>query len=185
MGWEEKKKTSNFYDNLGARIYDIRYSEEQEIKYRLLIEKYKPKIDDIILDVGCGTGLLIKKFDSYAIGLDLSKELLKTAYNRTHKNQNTSLLYADAEWIPIRDNIFQMIISVTLLQNMPNPESVLKEIFRLGRSKSHIAITYLKKAITTKRFKKIVEKNGFILVSILNSSKSKDLIAFAQKPVSE
>ncbi|GAG34282.1 unnamed protein product, partial [marine sediment metagenome] len=61
MDRDTKRKVAEAYDALGGRIYDLRYAEEQESKYRLLLERIRPEAADVVLDVGCGTGLLLRR----------------------------------------------------------------------------------------------------------------------------
>ena len=60
MAGEGKRKILRSYNALGGRIYDIRYEAEQEAKYEVILDSLRPRSEDVILDDGCGTGLLLK-----------------------------------------------------------------------------------------------------------------------------
>ena len=54
--WNQKRKIIRRYD-LTAQMYDARYGEEQEAKYKVAMEGLHVSSRSLILDVGCGTGL--------------------------------------------------------------------------------------------------------------------------------
>ena len=75
----EKKKIQDLYNVLSGRLYDIRYKEEQLKKFEKILEYQEISSNQIMIDVGCGTGLLSDILNSSVIGLDISSSLLKTA----------------------------------------------------------------------------------------------------------
>ena len=92
------------HDALGGRIYDIRYTEEQQKKYEIIFDKIPSRYEGLILDVGCGTGLLLERINSISVGVDLSINLLEKAYERNKRSQ-INLIQADAESLPIRTSV--------------------------------------------------------------------------------
>ena len=79
-----KKDIKESYDALGGRIYDIRYTEEQQKKYEIIFDEIPSRYEGLILDVGCGTGLLLERINSNSVGVDLSINLLEKAYERNY-----------------------------------------------------------------------------------------------------
>ncbi|MBS7252163.1 MAG: class I SAM-dependent methyltransferase, partial [Candidatus Freyarchaeota archaeon] len=53
------KKKMSLYDQT-AWIYDRRYREIQEEKYKSILSKIALHKRDLVLDAGCGTGLLME-----------------------------------------------------------------------------------------------------------------------------
>ena len=64
------------------------------------------------------------------------------------------------------------------MQNLPDPIYALKEITRVGKSSSQIAISVLKKALTISNFKNIIQNSGLKDVILYLNNDSKDLLAF-------
>lgn len=60
-----KGRVQGAYDELGGELYDLRYTGEQEEKYTWVLSKLRVREQDIIVDVGCGTGLFLQTFQNY------------------------------------------------------------------------------------------------------------------------
>jgi ubiquinone/menaquinone biosynthesis C-methylase UbiE len=81
------------------------------------------------LDVGCGTGVYteeISRFSKMCIGLDLSENMIEYAKKR---REGLNLVLADAHNLPFRDDCFNLVVSVGLLEYVRR-DVVLKEIAR-------------------------------------------------------
>jgi len=159
--WERKRETLEHYDRL-ALIYDSLYGEEQSIKIGLALRNLKVKNGDLLLDIGCGTGILMEfvmPIIKHYVGLDLAKKTLKVAAERSKRlrvKSKVSLIRADADYLPFRSGSFSIIFALTLLQNIPEPSRTLVEILRVAKEKSQIVITGLKKSFTKKEFDEVV-----------------------------
>jgi len=148
---EKYNSTSNFYDN--------RYSKIQKEKYKILFNNcdlnYKT-----ILDAGCGTGLLIeyvfnlnidniKKKVKY-IGIDISWKMLMNFYDKSKKVndiEDINLILGDIENLPLRQNSFNAIFSITSLQNLPVIKKGLGEFIRVGQKDSLLKLSILRKQL--------------------------------------
>ena len=88
--WKEKHGTIHYY-NQQAKIYDVQYFEEQKDKIEEIIDEINFRSKDLILDLGCGTGLLfphMEKRVSFLVGIDFSKNALIEAKKRINKLAN-------------------------------------------------------------------------------------------------
>jgi len=83
------------YDDLGGRLYDLRYGEEQRVKHREALSLVKLKPWMVALDNGCGTGLLAEELDAHVVGLDLSRALLREARAKTASKDRLYLVVGD------------------------------------------------------------------------------------------
>ncbi len=127
-----------------AHLYNERYREEQEIKMAFLLRKLRPKEGDVLVDVGCGTGLLFDYVNCrLMVGVDVSINMLKEAKKRT--KENVELILGDAEYLPIRDGVADLILSITVLQLVRNQEVGVCEILRCLRKGGSFGIAILKK----------------------------------------
>ena len=110
-----------YYDQISEGYEELH--KEEQLKKIILIKKYlKPKEKDKLLDVGCGTGLTTAPWKCKRYGIDPAKKLLERAKNK----KNIIYKLAKAESIPYSDNFFDIVISITAIQNFSNIEKVLK-----------------------------------------------------------
>jgi ubiquinone/menaquinone biosynthesis C-methylase UbiE len=132
---ESKKQAVRENYDKTAGIYDSRYKEIQEEKYRIMLEDLQLK--EPILDLGSGTGLLQKFLKGTLYGLDISFASLK-------KSKELSV-QGDAESLPFKDNSFATVLSFTTAQNLDSVENMLREIARVLKSNGIAVITILAK----------------------------------------
>ena len=141
-----------YYDEI-SEGYEELHKEEQLKKIKLIKKYLKTKPDDKLLDVGCGTGLTTQPWKCKRYGIDPAKKLLEKA----REKNNITYKLAKAESIPFKDNFFDIVISITAIQNFSNIEKALKEIKRVGKDK--FILTFLKKSpkkqLIDKKIKKI------------------------------
>jgi len=168
--WGKKRSVMRRY-NLTAQMYDERYREEQEAKYRAALESLDLKPNGTVLDVGCGSGMFFCQVadDAKAVaGLDISRELLQAAKERAKKLRNVFLVQADADHLPFKKAVFNYVFAFTVLQNMPNPAETLRELQISASSNARFVITGLKAAVTLEKFATILRKAGMQAVSFRN-----------------
>jgi ubiquinone/menaquinone biosynthesis C-methylase UbiE len=104
---------------------------------RSLYESVLNKLDELsfsnLLDVGCGTGNLLKlissKYDVKIAGVDLTPKMLNIA--RIKLGDKADLKVADSEELPFDDNKFDIVICTDSFHHYPHPEKVLAEIRRV------------------------------------------------------
>lgn len=128
----------NYYDSI-AGGYDELHKEEQFAKLSLIKEQGIVQTKDTLLDVGCGTGFSLDYFDVYkATGIEPCVGLL-SQYKGTKK-----ILQGRAEDLPFADKSYDVVISVTAIQNFADVRKGLEEIQRVG--KDRFVLTVLKKS---------------------------------------
>ena len=137
-----------YYDEI-SEGYEELHKEEQLKKLELISKYFKPKPNDLLLDVGCGTGLTIKPWKCRKIGLDPAIRLLERAGSGIWVN-------AEAEHIPFKSHSFDVVISITAIQNFHDIEKGLKEIKRVG--KERFILSFLKKSIKKDYIEEAIKK---------------------------
>lgn len=92
-----------------------------------------------ILDVGCGTGGTSNAFlkFGYLVGTDLSIAALKLAT----KKGFTNILKSSLTNIPLKDETFDIITALDVIEHMENDHSVLLELNRLVKLNGYVIIT--------------------------------------------
>jgi ubiquinone/menaquinone biosynthesis C-methylase UbiE len=142
---------------------------EQEAKMKAALKHLMIKSSFAVLDLGCGTGLLFNFLNGKVkllIGLDLSLAVLKLAKKQASDVGKFSLVRADADYVPFRENIFHVVFAFTLLQNMPDPIRTLREIIRISKPYGKVVVTGLKKSFSWKEFKTLLEKAGLKILRV-------------------
>jgi ubiquinone/menaquinone biosynthesis C-methylase UbiE len=171
------------YDST-ASIYNMRYAEEQEAKYEAALAKLKPT--GLVLDIGCGTGLLFNHISSETesvVAVDVSKKLLQQAWKKAKQLRNVQIhvVQADADHLPFRDYGFSTVFAFTVLQNMPKPLGTLVEAYRVTRRDAFVVVTGLKKVFSIENLRLLFGGAGFNVVSIKDDLRLKDYIIIARK----
>ncbi|MEM2466744.1 MAG: class I SAM-dependent methyltransferase [Candidatus Bathyarchaeia archaeon] len=183
--WELKRDNIQHYD-LMAKSYDEQYAEEQRAKIETAIKSIKIGGNCLILDCGCGTGLLFEYIAEKAVmvvGLDISRKILAEAERRAKAFGNVCLVLADADYLPFRDHAFSHVFAVTLLQNMPDPERTLAEICRVAKKDAYMVITGLKKKFSLEIFWGLLHKLDLNVIEISNGNERlKCYVAVCKKP---
>lgn len=137
--------------NTIANRYNELYEEEQLKKLNIIKKHIKIKESYRLLDIGCGTGISTNFFDCYSIGIDPSIDMIKKGRG--------NLIQGKAEELPFKDKYFDVIISVTSIHNFKDPNKAIREIFRVKKNKSQVAITLLKKSRNYNKIKLLIKKH--------------------------
>jgi SAM-dependent methyltransferase len=83
-----------------------------------------------VLDVGCGTGLMLKELAHFQpVGLDFSTHALQFSRSRGLKN----LTRADVVHLPFADNSFDLILALDLMEHVKNDQRLIREFHRVLR----------------------------------------------------
>jgi malonyl-CoA O-methyltransferase len=175
---QKKRMIKEQYNQLGGKIYDIRYAEEQEGKYEIILKNIEINPSAIILDNGCGTGLLLKLIKQTTIGIDISNQLLKTAKVKITNQRNKHLIQADLDKLPLKNRCIDNIFMVTVIQNLINQLVTMLEIQRVTKHHGSIIISSLKKTTNIKQLRKTIEKTNLKIKNVIKADKIKDIVIF-------
>ena len=92
---------------------------------------------DLILDVGCGSGMVTRDIAGLTkgevIGIDGSPEMIEVARVVLEEHDNVELLVGDAHAIPFCDNTFDITTCNLLLMWSSDPQKVVKEMTRVTK----------------------------------------------------
>lgn len=143
-----KKNGAEYFDSI-ADYLDERWFNKL-VGYYIIQRRVKTIVcmGDIrrshtILDAGCGTGtplLFLSGFVRTIVGIDLSTESIRRAKAKSRKISycKVHFLVADAERMPFRKNIFDIVVAIELLEHVLKPSKILMEFKKVlnydGRS---------------------------------------------------
>ena len=142
----------NYYDHI-AEGYEELHREEQLAKMELIrnwCATHRPiHPSDLLLDVACGTGLT-SDFPCTVMGIDPAMQLLKRGALPKVK------VRSEAEHLPFANGSFDIISSVTALQNFHDPVLALREMQRVGKAECLFILSFLKKAKRAEEFDRLL-----------------------------
>jgi len=143
-----------YYDEI-AKGYDELYGEEQAKKWAVAKKMVSFSKNDVVLDLGCGTGLTIPEIAKQVkmvVGMDYSAGMLEKA----PKSSNVIYVLGDAAEIPFEDKYFDKVVSLTMIQDIKKWQPVLAEIKRV--CKGEVVLTLLKRGKDIEEVKKKIGK---------------------------
>lgn len=146
--WNEKMaqkyNPENYFKNSNFIVKFIENSRRKNI-----IKLLNPQNEDRIIELGCGAGNLMEKIKSAKelTGVDISDFLIDLAKRKKYQVK-TKFVKANIEKLPqeITETKFDKIYCSEVLEHVESPENVLREV------------------------KKIISKNGTLVVSIPNEN---------------
>jgi len=164
------EKSGTYYNQISTG-YEELHREEQLKKLAIVKQNLEGKInpDTTLLDVGCGTGIT-SDFPCKVTGLDPAQKLLDKCKLPIIKVKGV------AEDLPFDDDSFDIVVSITAIQNFEDIEKGLKEIKRVG--KGIFALSFLKKSPKRDEINDLI-KSIFSVEKVIEEEK--DLIYFCSK----
>lgn len=145
----------NMKENINSQIYDSyvisqglqfqidNYYEPKDIlskrRIETVLEAINPKLQEKILDIGCGVGTLAfhcAKLNASSIGIDYSKESIKVAQllsERYGVSKNAKFLVANAIRLPFKDYYFDKVVAADFIEHVTlrEKEELVREIYRV------------------------------------------------------
>ncbi len=180
--WSKKRETMQHYDKI-VDVYNVQYCEEQVAKIKVALDNIDIDLDNIVLDLGCGIGLLFEHVKNPAkllVGLDSSRRLLEMAKRQAKRHPSMTVIRGEADHIPFRSETFHTVLAITLLQNMPTPLTTLHEVSRISRDDATIVVTALKAKFTREAFTRLLETAGLTFTILRLNGKLKDHTAICR-----
>ncbi len=173
-----KRRIRDRYDDLGGRVYDVRYTEEQRLKYEFVLTEVEIGPEYVVLDDGCGTGLLFEYITAYIVGLDVSVKLLSKAMGRAR--ETVHLVNGDSESLPFRPRVFHSVLSFTVLQNASSPGRMLREMDAARRRGGVLMVSILKKAATKPEFIELFKKSNLKIKKVFDTENVNDWMIISE-----
>lgn len=128
------RSTQAFYDKISP-FYDDVYVEHEVHARKILTMLNEIYAGDanktLILDLGCGTGMMTKLLSEKGftvVGVDISLSSLCVHHDNHPKH---ALIQADANFLPLADNTFDSVVCLGVWRHFPDVEKVLSEVSRI------------------------------------------------------
>lgn len=132
-----------------------------------------PKVNGVIVDIGVGTGMsfsLLQPFSSQIVGVDNTWQMVNIAYQKYRENQEVHLVIGDGENLPFRRNVCDLIMGMTVLEFVPNPDRFLLEVHACLNPKGWLVLGVL------------TSTNLWALERRIRSFTQPDVFSYAQFP---
>lgn len=129
------KNLSKSAFNVQANTYDVdKNGKHARGQYKYVLNELQQLDFQKILDVGCGTGEILKNIkERYSFvqlyGLDISEEMLKQANDKL--KGTATLILGDAENITLETNSFDLLLCTDSFHHYPNPQQAISEFYRV------------------------------------------------------
>lgn len=135
-----------------------------------------------VLDVGCGTGLILEALRRYTkpIGIDVAPEAVAFCRERNLDR----LVSGRGETMPFCDRSFDLVLALDIFEHVDRDDVLLDELWRICRPGGHLLITVPayprlwsehdealnhKRRYTRRSFRGLIEPSGFEIVKFTNA----------------
>lgn len=138
---DDPARIAEYYDSL-SNSYDQLYGEEQSKKHHQVLTLVGGKRFDLLIDVGCGTGTMLRQIAgncTRAVGTDISLGMLKNAA-RNAKSGNVDLLRADCSALPLRNAVSDCVLSISVMKT-DHAQTQLSELWRIAKPGGTLMLT--------------------------------------------
>lgn len=127
-----------------ARDYDAKWAFYVEATTRETLRRMPMTPATRVLDVGCGTGELLRRLrakypDAFLAGLDPVPEMLAVASDKLSGNEDLRVGYADS--LPWPAKSFDVVVSCNMFHYITHPVEALREMARVIRPGGALVLT--------------------------------------------
>lgn len=153
----------DYYSSI-APGYDALYGEEQDEKLREFLAKTplsdKALDNGMILDVGCGTARSKQFFPHMSWrGIEPAQGLIDHA----PQDAKPLITTGGGESLPYPNDSFDIVLSLTALQNFDDPNAGLQEMNRVVKPDGIIVLSFLKKSEKKTVLARMVDENLHVM----------------------
>jgi SAM-dependent methyltransferase len=168
------KRANIRHHDVEAEIFERVHPEGSSIYERAKVSKSIAYIvqncgaKDLCIDVGCGTGFVTGfELPHYrmVVAADISRKMLEVARKRLSRWESLNLVVCDAEFLPFKDGVADLVSVSSVLHHLPRPFSSLKEVSRVLKRDGFVYVT---REPSYQRFRRFFDFfDGFVVQKIL------------------
>lgn len=130
--------------------------------FPFFVELLKPSKDDVILDVGAGTGVIADRVASLCDEVyALEPEIKRVDYVR-RKFPEVKVFQSFAESIPFPENYFTKVYAIFVFHHFENPELALSELERVSKPNSLLLIQEMNPKGMLAKLERRISKHNFL-----------------------
>ena len=133
-GESHKRSKEDFEDFIKKLELQALETAEERIPLYLEVGLKDAKL---VLDVGCGSGIVTRDIASLTkgkvIAIDGSEDMIKVAQNVLKSFKNVELRVGNANNLPLEDNMFDIVTCNLLLMWTDDPQMVVNEMARVTK----------------------------------------------------
>jgi len=143
-----REKSKIFFDKIATSITEIQEQVLNPEIYKPYLLSLLPKKINLLVDLGCGAGVLINDYLHRAkkvIGIDASSQMLEVARKNFANNKKIDLIQANVENLPFIKNQVDVVVASMVLHHISNPALVFLEASKILKTNGLLCIVDLLK----------------------------------------
>jgi arsenite methyltransferase len=128
-----------FDERLGKQLEAMYRRRDVIRRRRLVMNALSAQPGEDVADVGCGPGFYLTELAEQVgphgsvTGIDSASAMLAVAAKRAERHENVTFHRADATSLPVPDHAFDALLSVQVLEYVPDVDGAIAEIHRVLR----------------------------------------------------
>ncbi|MDT4998580.1 MAG: arsenite methyltransferase [Mycobacterium sp.] len=129
----------DFDEGLGKQLEAMYRRRDVIRRRRLVMNALGAQPGEDVVDVGCGPGFYLTELaeqvgpQGSVTGIDRAPAMLAVAAKRAERHENVAFHRADATSLPVPDQTFDALLSVQVLEYVPDVDRAIAEIHRVLR----------------------------------------------------
>jgi uncharacterized protein (TIRG00374 family) len=146
----KNKNLFSFYNTIDGDIDERAYNSDllvqryfQRRKTESVWNSLEVKAGDIIVDIGCGSGVQLQEIGrkEYALAVGIDVNLNAALHGRKKSIKNTDFIIADAQQLPVKASSVDKIVCAEIIEHVKEPDYLIKEISRVLKDGGEVVIT--------------------------------------------
>lgn len=144
------KNLFSYYNTINGDIDEKAYNSDllvqryfQRRKTDAVRDSLEVKADDIVVDIGCGSGVQLQEIGrkGYALAVGIDLNLNAALHGRKKAIKNTDFIIADVQHLPVKASCVDKIICAEIIEHVKEPDNLIKEISRVLKDGGEVVIT--------------------------------------------
>jgi len=170
----EVKRANIRHHNVEAEFFERVHPEGSSLYERTQVSRslayIAKKSNDrfLCVDVGCGTGFVtsfVLPLYKVVVATDISRRMLEVARKRLGCLGSLNLVLCDAEFLPIKDGVADLVSISSVLHHLPKPFNCLREVSRVLKKGGFVYVT---REPSFQRFRRFFDFfDGFVVQKLL------------------